>query len=395
MIDVLFVLDDKTETPAIVTRAAAMFSVARVSASGIGPEHVSSARVMVVHAALRNLHDVARIEDACDELRRRDDCVYVAKGSERAGIVQAESVGIGRVIAAHQPLEDVLAAIQCILNRDLANRLDGYPEQVIETINTTGTLFQQVAAAMREDGPLPLRLLSDSSRNIGAAIECVGLVEWINAVEMHHSQTCRHVLMVAGYADAFARSLGLSASDTLLFTKASLLHDVGKLFIPIGILEKAGPLSEQERRAIMTHPLRGAKALRKGSGAQPLVIAAARSHHEYLDGTGYPDGLAGGQICPLVRMLTIVDIYSALRETRAYKAGMTPRLAITEMAGMKGKLDPRLFAAFRDMVLNPVFGSQRSSRGPETRLANDCLLNGIHPLDRETRPLEVGHRAFG
>jgi putative nucleotidyltransferase with HDIG domain len=248
---------------------------------------------------------------------------------------------------------------------------------------------------MRAGAPLPLRLLSASSQSIGAAVGSGGLMQWINAVELHHSQTCRHIMMVAGYADAFARALGLSDRDTALFTEASLLHDVGKLFIPISILEKAGPLTDAERKAIMTHPLRGAKALKRGNAAHPLVIAAARSHHEYLDGSGYPDKLAGDQISPLVRMLTIVDIYSALTEERAYKAAMTPRLAITQMAGMKGKLDARLFAAFRDMVLNPVFGSQRSARSLESGPVQDCLANGIHPFDRRAVSCDEGHRAVG
>ncbi|WP_051242322.1 HD-GYP domain-containing protein [Stappia stellulata] len=395
MIDVLFVVDDKTDVPAVLNKTSAMFSVTRVLATALEPGHVAGARVIVVHAALRSVDEVARIEDACDEARRRDDCIYVAKDTDRAGIVQAESVGIGRVVASHQPVEDVLAAIQGILNRELAHSLKDQPAQVVQAIESTGMLFRQVASAMRDDAPLPLRLLSASSQNIGAAIESVGLVEWINAVEMHHSQTCRHILMVAGYADAFARNLGLSANDTLVFTQASLLHDVGKLFIPISILEKAGPLTDQERQAIMMHPLRGAKALRRGGRAHPLVVEAARSHHEYLDGSGYPDRLTDERISPLVRMLTIVDIYSALREERAYKAAMTPRLAITEMAGMKGKLDPRLFAAFRDMVLNPVFGSQRSSRDAEAVSADDCLVNGLHPLDRATPVRNVARRATG
>jgi putative nucleotidyltransferase with HDIG domain len=388
MIDVLFILDDKTEVPAIVSKAAAMFSVARIPASDIKPDHVARARVVVVHAALRSVGDVERIEQASDETRRREDCIYVAKGIDRAGIVQAESIGIGRVFATHQPLDDVITAIQAILNRELSNKLTGHPAPVVQAVETTDTLFRQVASAMRAGAPLPLRLLTASSESIGAAVASVGLIEWINAVEMHHSQTCRHVMTVAGYAGAFARKLGLSGSDTALFTKASLLHDVGKLFIPISILEKAGPLSDGERKAIMTHPLRGAKALKRGNAAHPLVITAARSHHEYLDGSGYPDKLAGDQINPLVRMLTIVDIYSALTEERAYKAAMTPRLAITQMAGMKGKLDARLFAAFRDMVLNPVFGSQRSVRSIENGPVQDCLANGIHPFDR----MEISHR---
>lgn len=395
MVDVLFVLDDTTEVPAILNRAAAMFRVARIAASNLKPEHAASARVVVVHAALRCVGDVERIEQASDETRRRDDCIYVAKGIDRAGIVQAESIGIGRVFASHQPLEDALTAIQAILNRELSSRLSDQPAQTVQAVETTDTLFRQVASAMRAGAPLPLRLLSASSQSIGAAVGSGGLLQWINAVEHHHSQTCRHIMMVAGYADAFARSLGLSSDDTALFTEASLLHDVGKLFIPISILEKAGPLTDAERKAIMTHPLRGAKALQRGRAAHPLVVAGARSHHEYLDGSGYPDKLSGERITPLVRMLTIVDIYSALTEERAYKPAMTPRLAITQMAGMKGKLDQRLFAAFRDMVLNPVFGAHRSARTAETGPAQDCLVHGIHPMDRGAMSHQGDRRAAG
>ena len=133
--------------------------------------------------------------------------------------------------------------------------------------------------------------------------------------------TCRHMLTVAGHASSFGQYLSLHESDVAMLAEAALLHDVGKLFIPISVLEKTGELTEMERRAINTHSMRGASALVRGGRTAKEVIAAVRDHHEYLDGSGYPRGVGADGLGPLTRMITIADIYSALTEETPLQGG--------------------------------------------------------------------------
>jgi len=128
-----------------------------------------------------------------------------------------------------------------------------------------------------------------------------------------------------------------------------LLHDVGKAFIPVAILDKPGELNEEEADEIRHHPRRGYDALAAQGGFPPEMLDVVLHHHEFLDGTGYPNGLSGSQISDIVRLTTIVDIYAALVEKRAYWLQFTHVNAFSMMEAM-GKLDKHLLQAFRPVA---------------------------------------------
>ncbi len=130
-------------------------------------------------------------------------------------------------------------------------------------------------------------------------------------------------------------------------------HDVGKAFIPVGILDKPGKLTDEEMAVMREHPRRGYEALAAQGGFPPEMLDVILHHHELLDGTGYPHGLADNQISDIVRLTTVVDIYSALIEERAYRLPFTHARAFSIMEKMEGKLDQQLLQAFRPVA----FGS--------------------------------------
>lgn len=150
----------------------------------------------------------------------------------------------------------------------------------------------------------------------------------------------RHVREVAVLARDVAVHLGLEASVVEDVTLAANLHDVGKLAIPDGILEKAGPLDEQEWAMMRRHTLFGERIV----GAAPALRRVAklvRSSHERWDGAGYPDGLAGAAIPLGSRIILACDAYDAITSERPYAASRTPRTAEAELrthAG--GQFDP-------------------------------------------------------
>ncbi|MHC5652870.1 HD-GYP domain-containing protein [Stappia sp.] len=386
MYDVLILKDATTSADELVRTMAASFTCVVQSLPEFDGTLLGEVRSAVIYSELRRPQDLARISEAIPADWRLANVVYVAPTAERVGVVQAEASGIGRILPSHRSLDDVRAAIRDILNHDLSVRLVSFRSGITKAVKATDTLFNGIGIAMRRRQPLRLDGLFSCSAAINEAVLGDGLATWLNAVQSHHSQTLRHVLNVAGLAASFSNHLGLDDADRALMTEGSLLHDVGKLFIPIAVLEKPGALSDAERALITLHPQRGAEALVQSGVTDPILISAARSHHEYLDGTGYPDKLSGDAINPLVRMLTIIDIYSALTEKRSYKEAMTPRLAIAELAKMKTRLDQRLLAEFRKMILEPAFAASRSLREERARSGCASLRIGLHPLDRGSQP---------
>ena len=131
-----------------------------------------------------------------------------------------------------------------------------------------------------------------------------------------------------------------------------MFHDIGKAKIPLAVLDKPGRLDDHERALIETHPAAGYEVLKGNSGISPEILDAVRHHHEYLDGSGYPDGLCAGSISDIVRVLTISDIFAALIEHRTYKPTMPRQKAYEILLSMQGKLERPLLHAFRDVALN-------------------------------------------
>jgi HD-GYP domain-containing protein (c-di-GMP phosphodiesterase class II) len=131
-----------------------------------------------------------------------------------------------------------------------------------------------------------------------------------------------------------------------------MFHDLGKARIPLAVLDKPGKLDAEERALIETHPAAGHAVLKATPGISAEILDAVRHHHEFLDGSGYPDGLCAESISDIVRILTISDIFSALIEQRTYKQAMSRATAYEILLGMKGKLERPLVEAFKDVALN-------------------------------------------
>lgn len=132
-------------------------------------------------------------------------------------------------------------------------------------------------------------------------------------LELHQSR-------VGAISRLIALKLGFSPDEADQNKDASVLHDIGKLFVPVSYLEKAGPLAPDEMEVVRQHPEWG-HAILSGCANPTLRLAAlvALQHHENWDGTGYPSGLAGEEISIEARIVTICDIYDALREDRPYR----------------------------------------------------------------------------
>ena len=165
------------------------------------------------------------------------------------------------------------------------------------------------------------------------------------AVEARDAYTAHHGDRVTAYAIELAAVSGLEIADESELECAFLLHDIGKVAIPDGILFKAGTLDEQEREIMQRHPLIGEEIIREIAflePARPLV----RHHHERWDGGGYPDGLAGDEIPLVARLFARADALDALTSDRPYRAAVGIAEAREEIESSDGQFDPAVLEAF-------------------------------------------------
>lgn len=141
-------------------------------------------------------------------------------------------------------------------------------------------------------------------------------------IEARDAYTEGHCQRLARYATAIGSAIGLDDEDIRALHRGAYLHDLGKIAIPDAILLKAGALTPDEIRVMQSHPVIGERLcqqLRTLTPVRPII----RSHHERLDGSGYPDGLSGDDVPLLAQITAIVDVFDALTTERPYRRAMT------------------------------------------------------------------------
>lgn len=212
--------------------------------------------------------------------------------------------------------------------------------------------FSELMEAAEAGVGLPMKAIADSVTALNRAADGGDLNAWLEMVWRHDDATYQHCLLVSGLAAAFAQRLGFREVDRRLVAEAAVLHDIGKARIPLDILRKSEGLSPVEWEIMRRHPAAGHDMLTAQGGFAPMVLSAVLSHHEYLDGSGYPHGLSGGEIPDPVRIITICDVYAALIERRSYKPAMPPGDAYATLVAMGGKLDRDLVRVFGEVVLD-------------------------------------------
>jgi putative nucleotidyltransferase with HDIG domain len=169
-------------------------------------------------------------------------------------------------------------------------------------------------------------------------------------IEDRDPYTSGHSAGVAGLAEAIAHALGLSEYQITGIYIAGVLHDIGKMAVPVEILVKPGSLSDMERSLIQIHPQAGYEIL-KGIDFPWPVAQATLQHHERMDGSGYPQGLKGGEIILEARILAIADVTDAMTHHRPYRPAFSLQDAVKEIKKGRGSLyDPQVSAACLEVL---------------------------------------------
>ena len=173
----------------------------------------------------------------------------------------------------------------------------------------------------------------------------------VGTLEARDPYTSGHSMRVRQYALRLAEALGVNLRERRQLSLAAKLHDIGKVGVPDVILNKPGVLTEEEFDVVKQHPVIGERILAPII-RNPNILAAIRSHHERLDGRGYPDGLSGQTIPRLARILTVADCFDALTTARAYRPAMGVDQAAAILEEGAGKqFQPEFVRAFLDGAL--------------------------------------------
>ena len=175
-----------------------------------------------------------------------------------------------------------------------------------------------------------------------------GVHALVFALEAKDAYTRGHSMRVANYAIEIARALGLDKDSIDTIALGAELHDVGKIGVSESVLHKAGKLSEAEYRHIMEHTVIGARILGPLMRDAPGALAIVRSHHERVDGSGFPDGLKGDVIPFEARLVSVADAFDAMTSVRPYRPSLSVKHAMSELEQGSGvQFDRDVVKAFQ------------------------------------------------
>jgi putative nucleotidyltransferase with HDIG domain len=341
-----FITDEPSKIPAIRAMLEPQYHVSP-QLLGDGDTQISSKGVLMVDADLRQMVRVEQIRLVLEKLRHVREKLFIVKNHVRSMVAQAYALGATAVVSRPREIVSRLAQIE------VAEKVaQGDLSATSLAMTDMAAAFASMFSAIRGGKPISLSDAENATSRVIDSIAQNGLTSWLDDVRRYHEGTFQHCLLVTGVAVGFALDVGFGSPDVKRLGLAATLHDIGKARIPLLILDKPGRLDPSEEAIMKRHPVIGYELLKNDlSDISPEILDAVRHHHEYLDGSGYPDALMAPEIPDLVRLLTISDIFSALIESRPYRAPLPRQDAYKILCGMNEKLEGSLVKAFRNVAI--------------------------------------------
>ena len=174
----------------------------------------------------------------------------------------------------------------------------------------------------------------------------------VKTLEYYDQYTRGHSERVALWSAKLAKVMGVDSEGQRQIYFASLMHDIGKIFVPQAVLNKVSHLTEEEYLLIQSHSVKSAELINKVEGMENFASIVLH-HHEKYDGSGYPDGLKGKAIPYFSRIISVADSYDAMTSNRPYRKLLSKEYAISELLRCKGtQFDPALIDPFIEKVID-------------------------------------------
>ncbi len=342
---IYFVTDEPNKIPVIRMMLEPRYRVVP-QLLGSDDAKIGSHGVLMVDADLRNTVCVEQLRLVLQQLKSAQEKLFVVQSHLHHMIAQAYALGATAVVSRPREIIRKLAQVEVAVKAAQGDLATALPE-----ITSGAAALASMFSAVRSGKSLNLADAEHATLQVISSVMQNGLTVWLDDVRRYHEGTFQHCLLVAGVAVGFAMDIGFGSPDVRRLGVAATLHDIGKARIPVSILDKPGRLDQGEQKIVRRHSVIGHEILQEHPDVGPEVLDAVRHHHEYLDGSGYPDGLTAPAISDLARLLTISDIFAALIESRPYKQAMSRQDAYKILCGMEGKLEGSLLRAFRNVAL--------------------------------------------
>jgi len=264
-----------------------------------------------------------------------------------AGVASVVGFHFRSILCAPLKLRDELIGVIYVDNRALSEVFQEDDKRLIAA-------FADQAAVAIDNARLIDNLkstneeLADANAKLENAYQAT-LEGWVRALDLRDKETEGHTRRVTTLTRRLAQRLGVGGDDLIHLTRGALLHDIGKMAIPDGILLKPGELTEEERALIRRHPQYAYDMLHPIEFLRP-ALDIPYCHHERWDGTGYPNRLTGEEIPYHARIFPVIDVWDALISDRPYRKGLPPAEVRERIGAESGRhFDPRIVVAFMEM----------------------------------------------
>jgi putative nucleotidyltransferase with HDIG domain len=277
-------------------------------------------------------------------------CLEAGSGEEALALLENEGEVPLVISDINMPGMDGLGLLEGVLAR--------YPDTAV--IMLSGVAEVKTAVSCLEKGALDYlqkpAMLEEVRARVLKALEKLEAVQTLaHALEAKDAYTQGHSRRVSRYAVKTALRLGYTGEMLEHIRLGAELHDIGKIGTREAVLNKPGPLTPDEFQHITEHTLLGEKILAPLAREKGVVLRIVRSHHERMDGKGFPDGLKGDLIPIESRIVGVVDAFDAMTTNRAYRASRNPADAYTELRSCSGtQFDPAVVEAFINAFPDPT-----------------------------------------
>jgi len=292
---------------------------------------------------LQTLRECPVEEVTIDTAKGRDIAPEHDIDDETDAAEQDDAAPPAEIAIAHQGASATVAVRKPATRTETAVERERAARIISSSKSTVLNMFSEVRMGktvdVKDAAELVTEITSSVSRNADALISLARLKTTDDYTYMHSVAVCAMMI-------SLANQLGMTQEQIKQAGMAGLLHDVGKMAVPLDILNKPAKLTEEEFASVRSHTVQGHSILKQIEGIGEVALDVSLHHHEKIDGSGYPFNLKADSISIMAKMGAVCDVYDAITSNRPYKAGWDPARSIRHMAASAGHFDPITMEAF-------------------------------------------------
>jgi putative nucleotidyltransferase with HDIG domain len=281
--------------------------------------------------------------------------IFITASQRQFSAQDSLRLGVNATLVRPYRRSALLETVGAVMNRVIETRWEGLPETQRASLQKTMEMYNGVSNFIANGEAVTYPQLTAACSPLIEVVRRHEVNSLLSSVKGHDDYSYTHSLRVATLLAMFGHTIGLDDDELMVLATGGLLHDIGKMSIPQKLLNKPGMLVGGELELMRSHVTKTVDYLQACPNLPKGIVTIAGQHHERLDGSGYPHGLVGSQLGNLARMVSIIDVFSALTDLRCYKPAVPAEKALTVMAeDMTAYLDQGLLAKFRDMLLTSI-----------------------------------------